>query len=167
MLSPPERVALGKRMAQHVLARLEETRRFDAVAVLSPSLPEWWQGVWDPDSGEGLNREIETWRDRRARAPVLIIHSDLPLVKALDVMQLLDAAEASGIALATDRAGVGSNALAIADGRDFTFSFGPGSRVLHAAQAAEMLVFQTPGLATDLDTPEDAAFVTALGFELF
>ena len=166
LLSAPERAALGLRMARHVLGVLDATGRFVEIVLLSPDRPEWWDGAWAKDSGMGLNPELASWRAGQGDAPVLVIHTDLPLLEVEDVIDLLDCAEASGIALATDRAGEGSNALAIADGRELTFRFGPGSRALHADQSLDMPVILSPGLAADLDTPDDAAFLEARGFRL-
>lgn len=166
LLSADERAALGLRMARHVLGVLGTTGRFVEIVLLSPDRPEWWDGAWTKDSGTGLNPELATWRAGQGEAPVLVIHTDLPLLAAKDVTDLLDTARTSGIALATDRAGEGSNALAIADGREFAFRFGPGSRALHAAQASDMPVLTSLGLAADLDTPADAAFLEVRGFTL-
>ncbi len=166
LLSPSERMALGVRMATHVLRELEVTGRIDEITVLSPRRPVWWAGAWAADIGRGLNAELIAWRARRGVLPVLFIHADLPLVTSTEIADLLDAAEASGIALATDRAGQGSNALAIADGRAVVFRFGPGSRALHVAQVPEMPVLTSPGLTADLDTPDDAFFIAAQGFAL-
>ena len=166
LLLPGERRALGKRMARHMLAVLDESERFDQITILSPDRPKWWAGEWAFDRGRGLNAELTAWRAGQGAAPVLIIHADLPLLTADDVAGLLATAESSGVALATDRAGTGSNALAIADGRDFTFRFGADSRALHAVQARTMPVLASIGLVADLDTPDDAAFVEALGFTL-
>lgn len=166
LLSAPQRAALGLRMARHLLGKLEASARFTEITLLSPDQPDWWSGTWAADLGSGLNAELMAWRAGQGAAPVLVIHTDLPLLEVDEVAALLDAAETSGIALATDRAGEGSNALAIADGRDFTFRFGRGSRALHVAQAPSMPVIDSPGLAADLDTPDDAAFLTAQGFVL-
>ena len=166
LLSAPERTALSLRMANHVLSLLAASVRFAEIILLSPDRPNWWNGAWAADLGAGLNAELMAWRASQGDAPVLIIHTDLPLLEGVEVAALLDAAEASGIALATDRAGEGSNALAIADGRDLEFRFGSGSRALHVAQAPAMPVINSLGLAADLDTPDDAAFLAARGFTI-
>ena len=131
-----------------------------------PTAPNGGKALGRSTKDGGLNAELAAWRAGQGASPLLVIHADLPLLDAGDIADLLDAAEASGIALATDRAGMGSNALAIADGRNFAFCFGVGSRALHVAQAPAMPVLATTGLAADLDTPDDAAFVEARGFTL-
>ena len=164
VLPREERDALALRMAQHVLAELESSASIAEIAILSAQRPDWWSGGWVEDRGVGLNTELAEWRRTVGTAPVLIVHADLPLLSAGEVDRLLALAAAQGIALATDRAGEGSNALAIADGRPFALCFGPGSRRLHAAQAPGMTVLTSPGLATDIDTPGDLAFARANGF---
>lgn len=164
VLSCEERDALALRMARHVLAELKNCAAIAEIAILSTNCPEWWPGNWAEDRRQGLNTELAAWRHSIGEAPVLIIHADLPMLRAPEVNDLLAAATAQGIALATDRAGKGSNALAIADGRAFDFRFGPGSRNLHAAQVPGLAVIDLPGLTADIDTPEDLAFARASGF---
>ena len=164
VLSPEQRDALALRMARHVLGELEKCWSVAEIAILSERSPEWWSGVWIEDRGQGLNAELAAWRRSVGEVPVLIFHADLPLMRATEVDALLAVAAAQGIALATDRAGEGTNALAICDGRPFEFRFGPASRSLHTAQADELAVLAPLGLASDIDTPEDLAFARANGF---
>ena len=164
VLSPEQRDALALRMARHVLAELEKCSSVGEIAILSERSPEWWGGVWIEDRGQGLNAELADWRRSVGEVPVLIVHADLPLLRADELDELLAVAATQGIALATDRAGQGSNALAIADGRAFDFRFGPGSRNLHAEQAPGLEVLDLHGLSADIDTPADLAFARAHGF---
>jgi 2-phospho-L-lactate/phosphoenolpyruvate guanylyltransferase len=164
MLSQEERDALSLRMARHVLSELGQCDGLSDITILSTDCPDWWSGSWAPDGGQGLNAEINGWRQMRGVDAILIIHADLPLLQAEDVRYLLDVAEAEGIALATDRAGEGSNALAIADGRPFDFRFGPDSRLLHATQSPAMTVIQRTSLSADIDVLEDLTFAREQGF---
>lgn len=164
ILSQEERDGLSLRMARHVLSELGRCEGISDITILSTERPDWWFGSWAADGGQGLNAEINGWRQACAADPILIIHADLPLLSAEDVRRLLDASEAEGIALATDRAGKGSNALAIADGRPFEFRFGPDSRQLHAVQSPTMPVIQCTGLSVDIDTLEDLMFAREHGF---
>ncbi len=63
------------------------------------------------------------------------------------------------MAIAPDRAGAGTNALALRPTSAIPFRFGPGSHEAHrrAAEAAglEVVTVERPGLAFDLDTPAD------------
>jgi 2-phospho-L-lactate/phosphoenolpyruvate guanylyltransferase len=164
MLSQEERDVLSLRMAHHVLSELSSCDGISDITILSTERPDWWSGSWAADGGRGLNAEINGWRKTRGDDAILIIHADLPLLQADDVRHLLDVTEAEGIALATDRAGEGSNALAIADGRPFEFRFGPGSRRLHAAQSPALVVVQRTSLSADIDTLEDLMFARERGF---
>ena len=164
ILSREERDALALRMARHVLSELKNCGSIASISVLSTHRPDWWSGAWVEDRQAGLNPELAAWRSSMDRLPVMIVHADLPLLRADELGELLAVAAIRGIALATDRAGEGSNALAIADGRPFDFRFGPGSRHLHAAQAPGMTVLDRVGLASDIDTPDDLVFARANGF---
>ena len=163
-LSSAQRELLSLRMAQHVLTTLGERDETAEIIILSAQQPDWWAGAWTADEGRGLNAEITAWRAWHGAGPILVIHADLPLLNADDIGVLLDAAMRHGAALATDRAGEGSNALAIADGRAFNFHFGPDSRRLHAEQEPTMPIIERTGLMADMDTPEDLAFARAQGF---
>jgi 2-phospho-L-lactate/phosphoenolpyruvate guanylyltransferase len=164
ILSQEERDGLSLRMARHVLSELGRCEGISDITILSTERPDWWSGSWAADGGQGLNAEIEGWRQTCDGGAVLIVHADLPLLDAVDVRNLLDVAEAEGIALATDRVGEGSNALAIADSRPFELRFGPDSRRLHAAQSPAMTVVQRISLSADIDTPDDLTFARGHGF---
>jgi 2-phospho-L-lactate/phosphoenolpyruvate guanylyltransferase len=163
-LSNAHREALSLRMAKHVLTTLGARAEIEEIVIVSAQRPDWWAGAWIADEGRGLNAEITAWRVGHGAGPILVIHADLPLLSADDIGALLGAAARHGATLATDRAGEGSNALAIADRRAFTFRFGPESRRLHAEQDPAMPVIERMGLMADMDTPEDLAFARAHGF---
>lgn len=115
-------------------------------------------------SGSGLNRALDQAR-RAARedgVPMLIVLSgDLPFVVASDVERLAAAAGAGVAVVAPDRAGRGTNALALPTMADFRFRFGRDSAAAHAAEARRAglrpATLSTPGLAFDVDTPRDYA----------
>ena len=130
MMGGDARSDLAERMAAHVLGILRSCFDPSQITILSPRRPDGWKGGWSRDEARGLNRELTAWRDDQGNAAVLIIHADLPLLLAEDVRAIVDAAS-DGAAIATDRAGQGTNALAIGDGRPFTFFFGADSRALH------------------------------------
>jgi len=164
-LSGPERTRLSRRLFDHVAAVLARTPGISRVVVLSAApLPDWG-GDWVADLGRGLNSELAAARDRLSQGPFLIIHADLPLLAPDEVRVLLEAAEQSGMALAPDRHGGGTNALAVWDGRPLAFCFGPGSFAQHLAQARdEVAVVERLGLALDLDTPDDLDTAITAGF---
>ncbi len=158
------RAALIRRMAQHVLAVLGQCEAIERITILSPHRPDGWLGDWRRDGGRGLNPELAAWRQGLGGAPALVFHADLPLAKPEDVGALLAMADKRRVAMATDRAGLGTNALAIADGAPFEFCFGPMSRMLHTAQFPDMPVVRRAGLTIDIDTPDDLRFAETCGF---
>lgn len=162
LLDRVERNRLCARMAAHVLEVLENCAHVRETVILAPERQEGWLGGWAPDHGRGLNAELAIWRSGFGATPLLVIHADLPLLSLADLDVLLTRAKADGAAMATDRAGSGTNALALADGRPLDFCFGPGSRHLHESQGVTVLT--SPGLAADLDTPDDLAFARRGGF---
>jgi len=148
-----ERGMIAERMARHVLVTLAQCARIELVATLSPQPHDGFH--WIADSGAGLNAELtaarQAWRDHA----VLIVHGDLPKLKAEEVEHLLAAAESDGIALAPDRHGTGTNAVALAECAVLDFAFGVGSFKAHLAAAPNPAIVYAAGLALDIDTPQD------------
>jgi 2-phospho-L-lactate guanylyltransferase len=163
-LSAGQREALAEQLFAHVLAVLGEEPRVTSIMVLSQVRPSHWAGTWRADTGMGLNAELEAARSDISGS-MLVLHSDLPLLITANVAQLVDAAEATGFAIAPDRHGSGTNAIAIADQRPFTFRFGADSYRLHRRQIiSHWRMVPAPGLAIDIDTPADLALAVARGF---
>ena len=135
--------------------------------MLSPrSIPDWpIRHVLD--HGRGLNAELYVVA---ATVPnkILIIHGDLPLVTAQDITALVDAAEAKGCAIAPDRHGQGTNALALCTRREgFSFAFGVDSFARHQNSLGDALAtVQRTGLSCDIDTPDDLAYAQTQNFKL-
>jgi 2-phospho-L-lactate guanylyltransferase len=71
------------------------------------------------------------------------------------------------VGVAPDRLGTGTNGLALSPPGVIGFRFGAGSFAAHRAEAAaaglEPVIVTRPGLAFDLDTPEDLARWLELG----
>jgi len=163
LFAAEERDRIVHRMARHVLATLSGVAALDTVTVLSPRPFAGWDGPWHRDLGRGLNAELAAWRAERGDARIVVIHADLPMLGAGDVAMLVQMAAARGMALAHDRAGAGTNAVAIADGRDFEFCFGADSCQRHLAQDPGMGIVARAGLMDDIDTPADVTAFCALG----
>jgi 2-phospho-L-lactate guanylyltransferase len=121
--------------------------------------------------GMGLNRGLDQAREEAVADGIetlVVLHGDLPNLTAADVIALISAVPApSGVAIAPDRAGRGTNGLALRPPRAIPFLFGAGSFAAHrsAAEAAGLpvAIVERPGLAFDLDTPEDLARWLELG----
>ncbi len=165
-LGPTERMRLVERMFEHVSGVLLSVPTISDVVVLSEERPKRWQGSWLADKGQGLNCELVAATANFKDEAILVIHADLPVVSKLDVTVLLVAAR-SGCAIAPDRHGTGTNALALTHAADFDFAFGPGSFLKHvvAAQGRQQVVRRL-GFALDIDTPADLAIAAAKGVHL-
>lgn len=160
-LDVAERATLSQRLFAHVASVLLSVDRIAEVIVLADCCPCGWTGGWVADHGQGLNAELQAAVPKR---PLLVIHADLPLLMATDVTALLDGATATGFAIAPDRHGSGTNALALADMRPFEFRFGADSFALHRVQAVEAAIVRRAGLGLDLDTPGDLDAAVAAGW---
>ncbi len=117
----------------------------------------------------GLNaavRQAVAFSGRRGAAGIAVLHADLPQLSLKDVACVMSAlARHRGVALAPDRGLTGTNALALRPAGKFRFHFGPGSFAKHCAEARQMRarirVVQRPGLAADVDTPNDYVALSA------
>ncbi|MGB3797436.1 MAG: 2-phospho-L-lactate guanylyltransferase [Alteraurantiacibacter sp.] len=166
VLDAATRERLAWEMAHDVIDVLSRCLEIERIMVLSNKAFDHPEATFALDAGRGLNPEISAFRDDFGPAPLLVIHADLPLLTKADVEALLEAATDHGIAMATDRAGEGTNAIALADGRPFVFRFGQGSRALHGAADEIMPVLQRVGLSADLDTPDDLSFLRQRGLRV-
>ena len=91
---------------------------------------------------------------------VLVVPADLPLVTADDLRALVSLAESPPVlVIAPDRRQAGTNAMLASPAGLIEYAFGPSSfdrhRALALAAGARVLVCDRPGLALDLDLPED------------
>lgn len=174
VLDPGAREQVARALLIRVLNVAREA--CDDVVVISPSialepLVEEAHARLAVQHGLGLNAGLEEARSAAVADGVetlIVLHGDLPNLAAADVGALLDAvAEPSGVAIAPDRAGTGTNGLAQRPAGAIPFRFGVGSFAAHreaaAAAGLPVSVVQRPGLAFDLDTPEDLARWIELG----
>jgi 2-phospho-L-lactate guanylyltransferase len=166
-LSPEARWALSERMAAHVLACLRETPGIGRISLLSPDRIAGPGLDWIADQGTGLNAELDRVRADRPDVPLLVIFGDLPLLKSDEIVALIAAAQSAGAAIAPDRHGSGTNAIALADSRPFAFSFGPNSFDLHLEAAGPgCVIVRRPGLAFDVDMPDDLEIARRYGVDM-
>lgn len=163
-LSAEERARLARRMLDHVASVLSGSPRIGQVILLAGTPPPGWTGGWIADQGRGLNAELEAARNALDARRLLVIHADLPGLMPDDISILLAAAEGCGAAIAPDRHGMGTNALALASGTSIAFAFGPGSFARHRAQLSDTVaVIARPGLTEDIDEPADLDAAIAAG----
>jgi 2-phospho-L-lactate guanylyltransferase len=170
LLGPEQRRLLCDAMLDDVLAALTAARGLAGILVVSSdpaarTLAMRHGARLLDDPGRGLNAAVahaaKTLAEEGAPA-MLVVHGDAPLATA-DEIEALVAAHAAGhaVVLASDRRGDGTNALLCAPPDAMTFHYGPGSFAAHrqAARAAghEPAALDLPGLALDIDMPEDLA----------
>jgi len=90
---------------------------------------------------------------------VLSLSCDLPLLNADDLRVLITHAAPGHVVLGPDRSEDGTNALLVSPPGALAYHYGPGSHARHRRAALNAgLAFETihrPGIAEDVDTPDD------------
>ena len=170
VLAPDERVALAERLLRHVLAVAGAGASDVEVVVISPASS--LAGLVGASGarlvvqrGMGLNAGLQQARREALDAGIdllAVLHGDLPNLAAGDIEALIGAvATPRGVAIAADKTGQGTNALALRPPDVIDFRFGAGSLAAHVAQVEAaglpLSLVDRPGLAFDLDTPADLA----------
>lgn len=162
ILSSPARAELARAMFAHVLGVARQlapvhviSRDADVLALAQHPLREL---------GEGLNPALEqAARELGGDRPVLALSADLPLLSAQDLAAMVALLDEADVIAAPDRAGRGTNALLLARPGLIAYRFGPDSLSAHrgAATAAGLrfTCCERPGLASDVDRPEDLALL--------
>lgn len=167
VLSETARVELVGAMLRHVVRVAASSRAVDRVFVLGPSDHGLSDIALLPDHGEGLNAELarvmQTAREAGVHR-VIILPADLPLLTREDV-DFLAARRGDSAAIAPDRAGTGTNALALPPTNVFHFCFGADSFAGHCAEIARIglasHVRASETLGLDIDEPADLALLPA------
>jgi 2-phospho-L-lactate guanylyltransferase len=174
VLDPDERIELARTLLKSVLGVVRQA--IPDVVVISPAT-ELEPIVAEAGArlvvqrGMGLNQGLDQARSEALADGIQtlgVLHGDLPNLAPDDVRALLQAVAGDrAVAIAPDRTGTGSNALALRPPDVIGFRFGPGSFAAHRVQAEAVglapIIVQRPGLAFDLDTPEDLARWLELG----
>lgn len=172
-VAPEERRNLARAMFEHVARVLSSTPRVGGLLVVTDSA-EAARMSTELGAAVLLDRTagplachvddalVELARRRVERA--LVLMSDLPELGQKDVEALLFALNESGCVVARDSSGRHTNALGLRLADRFATHFGrPESFRLHveAARRCGLSVRQltTPGLAFDVDTPDDYALL--------
>ena len=162
-LDERQRRRLSHELFTHVACVLNSSAVLSQVLVLSDVRPEGWDGPLIFDEGRGLNSELRSFVRELGPRPLLVIHADLPLLSTEDIAILLAEAD-GGCAIAPDRHGSGTNAIALHNPTGFAFAFGAKSFVRHITAAeGRARIVRRPGLGLDIDTPHDLDAAIALG----
>ena len=178
-----EALGAGERRALQAAMLADLLRALAAVAAVERTLvvtadpdaaalarAEGAEALPDHDPPRGMNAAVRLGTRALADAgagAALILVADLPLARAADLEALLAAGPPGrGVALAPSRDGTGTNALLVRPPEALSPRLGPGSLARHLAGAARrglrVAALERPGLALDVDTPEDlAAYLAA------
>lgn len=186
VLSPARRWSLSMQLLEHTLREVREAalvdrclvvssaapqlamaRRFGAVAVHElRSLPARPPASSTTDPLNAALRQAAEVAVRGGATALLVLHADLLLLGAGVIDTMVRALpQGQGVVLAPDRHQTGTNALLMRPPLAIPFLFGPGSFAAHRrlAEALQvpLVIHESAALASDLDTPEDLAFLSA------
>jgi 2-phospho-L-lactate guanylyltransferase len=96
-----------------------------------------------------------------------VVPADIPLIDSAELQQIADSAPPGGALLVPDAAGRGTNAAWRSPGDLFPLRFGNDSFLPHLAAAKATglpcVVLELPGIALDVDRPEDLRELAAAG----
>jgi 2-phospho-L-lactate/phosphoenolpyruvate guanylyltransferase len=167
ILSPQERFALARAMCEDVLQALSRWQSRPSVAVVtSDSFARDlaarfnFEVLADDNSGETSAIGMATAFCReRGEESTMVVPADIPLIDSSELQQIVDSAPPGGAVLVPDAAGRGTNAAWRSPGDLFPLRFGNDSFLPHLAAAKATglpcVVLELPGIARDVDRPED------------
>ena len=178
-LSAEERAALARRLFRGTVQATLACAALAGAIVVSAS-PELRalavelgaHAYPDPPShhADALNAAVAFGCARAAAlgaAAALVLPADLPFLTPAVIMAFLDQAGDAAVAVAPDRASVGTNALLLRPPQVLAPTFGPASCDRHRAAARarglSAAIVRLPALALDLDTPDDLALLGCAG----
>lgn len=176
VLSPEERLELARAMCEDVLETLARWQGRPEVAVVTSdpfagdlALRFGFALIADTvNPGETGAIEIATTVCRnRGAGRTLVIPADIPLIGTSELQKIVDSAPPGGAVLVPDAAGRGTNAALRTPADLFPLRFGNDSFRPHLAAARATglpcVVLELPGIARDVDRPEDLGALAATG----
>jgi len=169
LLETTARAALNRQLFDHVFGVTVAALGANRVAVVTADLAlaaqvdEHGACAVAERTKDDLNAALGTacrYVVERGAQAVMVIPSDLPFLAAADVDALRSAAGAGPCCvIAPDASGQATNALVLAPPDPDFFRFGPSSFAAHhdaaATRGVQFEIVRRPGLAFDLDTPQD------------
>jgi 2-phospho-L-lactate/phosphoenolpyruvate guanylyltransferase len=175
VLDQPSRTALAQAMLHDVLTTLHNWKTRPPVAVVSSDpyatklASEYgFEVISDPENpGETGAIELATRVCvERGVDSTLVIPADIPLIQSWELEEILKHAPAEGSVLVPAADGRGTNAAFRRPANLFPLRFGNDSFKPHhaAAQATgkPCVILSLPGIAVDVDNPEDLQQLVAL-----
>jgi 2-phospho-L-lactate guanylyltransferase len=169
VLTPQERAGLSREFLGHALDVLAQVAAITQILVVSrdPAALALAHSrrartvteAGAPDLNSALRRATQVTVASRAQG-VLVLPTDLPFLTADDIGQLIATdGEGPQVAIAPDRRDDGTNALFVAPPGLLDYAFGEHSFGKHLelarAAGAHVRVCRLPGIALDVDGPED------------
>lgn len=174
VLDPVERTALAEAMLEDVLQALADWVNRPPVAVVTndPSACHLarefgFELIEDPlEKGETEAIEFASRAcARRGVSTTLVIPGDVPLLQARELEEVLVAAPPEGAVLVPSFDERGTNAVLRRPADLFPLTFGGDSFPRHLSRVHRTgrpaVVLRLPGLALDVDTPDDLALLLA------
>jgi 2-phospho-L-lactate guanylyltransferase len=176
-LSPEQRALLARELLTHTLQVVGQVPAVTQVMVLTRQpgpvdlVGDRAVQLVEEIGNAGLNPALQAAAhlaiEQGAQA-VLILPADLPKLAVGDLERLVALADPPPVVVvAPDRHHEGTNALLCAPPSLIEYQFGPESLRLHQAQArlagARLEVCDLPGLALDIDLPEDLDLLRSQG----
>ncbi len=169
VLSPEERETLALSLFQRSVGLLTSIKQFYGVLVISRDTEalklarncgaHTLMETGQPELNHALRRASETVMALGASG-VFIMPADLPFVTAEDIEQMLYLGRFRHSAvIAPDGRRDGTNSMYLTPPNLIPLSYGVGSFARHVALAegagAKVLIYESPRLALDIDTPAD------------
>ena len=169
-LSADQCATLARHMAEDVIAALQNAETIQGITVLGeePAIAQFARELncdfQTENSAADLSANLDAAAQRLKLAGIdtlLVLPSDLPMLRAADIDQLLSD-HAGGLSLCPASRDGGTNALVISPPGTIEFCFGEQSARHHldAANVAELAtqIFSRRALSRDIDTPEDLLY---------
>lgn len=167
VLTPEERFVLAQAMCEDVLQVLARWQGRPAVAVVTRDSFACdlahrfnFEVLADDNSGETTAIEMATAACKaRGASSTLVVPADIPLIDTAELQMIVESAPPAGAVLVPDAAGRGTNAAWRAPSDLFPLRFGNDSFRPHLAAAKATglpyVVLELPGIARDVDRPQD------------
>jgi 2-phospho-L-lactate/phosphoenolpyruvate guanylyltransferase len=168
-LSAKQREQLSRQMLEQTLQTLKQVEEITGILVISRDTAalalarqyeaQTVQESGTPELNEALTRAtqvvVATWNARS----VLVLASDMPLLRAQDIREVVALSDTIGVVLASDRRNDGTNALLVRPPSLIPYRYGEGSfqRHIHEARqiGIEPHIYESPTVALDIDVPVD------------
>lgn len=178
-LSPAGRAALARRLMLGSLRALLDSACFERIVVVSRDDEaldlarshgaETLRERGEPDLNTALD-QARSLALAEGATSLLVLASDLPLVNAADIRDVVAASESAAVVIVPDRRDEGTNALLLSPPNRIAFGFGGLSSQRHLGLAREAgataRLLRLDNIGFDVDLPQDLGDLERLGWRL-